>query len=677
MLGVNAATIELLMKDSRFQSAVKRTKAIMKGLQQRMQVVATAARNMLIIGGGALAGLLKLASDYEESGSKFKAVFRDQATEVESWADTTARAVQRNKNELMAFLATVQDTFVPMGFARGEATKMSKTIVQLAIDLGSFNNVADAEVITLLTSALVGNHEAVRRFGITITEATLKQELLSQGITTAVAKVDNQTKALTRMNLILRQSSDAQGDAERTADSFANTLKGLIADLKGVGAELGGAFMPIMKDFIKAVREQLPPLLEGIRLHKETIVQLVKWGAAMTGIMVLLPKLIVALTAVGVTLKYIGTIFKYLTSMSAGIGTVIAIIWKLTGITKDALINEFKLNAAMNQSAIDSERSAAIWRDLAAAKQAAAKATTKEDKVSAETRRLHALRSQLKLVDKEYRNLIASEKIEAYQLHANAKARENLERQIAEQEARLRREKMRKPRRKSVEESEEDVKLRKEIDKTTAALQEQIDTWGKNADAVKLYRLRAKGAREEELRGIKELNDVLSNMQRFEDALDDKLTDIRAAAEERASEKRALQDQAQYYRDMTKTAQQRLQEHLRSILALEKSGQLSAAESADIRKRLQAKAEDRRQERVHALESLDATYQRIAAAAASRRKTAQAGTTGNIAVSGGGASGGRRGTPITAPTMEQTLRDILTTVKEAIEQLPLVGAWGA
>ena len=48
---------------------------------------------------------------------------------------------------------------------------------------GSFLKAAsEPETIDLLTSAIVGNHEAVRRFGVVITESTLKQELLEAGI---------------------------------------------------------------------------------------------------------------------------------------------------------------------------------------------------------------------------------------------------------------------------------------------------------------------------------------------------------------------------------------------------------------------------------------------------------------------------------------------------------------
>ena len=45
-------------------------------------------------------------------------------------------------------MAGLQDTFVPLGIARDEAAELSKSLVTLAVDVASFNNTADADVIT-------------------------------------------------------------------------------------------------------------------------------------------------------------------------------------------------------------------------------------------------------------------------------------------------------------------------------------------------------------------------------------------------------------------------------------------------------------------------------------------------------------------------------------------------
>lgn len=106
-------------------------------------------------------------------------------------------------------------------------------------------------MIALLTSALVGNHEAVRRFGIVITEATLKQELFRIGVKGNAANASNLAKVIARLNIVMRSTGDAQGDAARTSGSFANQMKALQATLLELRIELGDR---VNRSILKAIK---------------------------------------------------------------------------------------------------------------------------------------------------------------------------------------------------------------------------------------------------------------------------------------------------------------------------------------------------------------------------------------------------------------------------------------
>ncbi|MEZ5880061.1 MAG: hypothetical protein R3D35_05240 [Nitratireductor sp.] len=183
--------------------------------------------------------ILTAASDAQELDSKFRAVFGRMADETEAWAETTGEAVGRSSLELKEYLSTLQDTFVPLGFAREKAADLSKQLALLGIDVASFTNASEPETINAFTSAIVGNHEAVRRFGIVITEARLNTELLNMGIKGGTRGATEQEKVLARLNIILNSTKDAQGDAARTSDSFANKTRALSGAWREFKAELG------------------------------------------------------------------------------------------------------------------------------------------------------------------------------------------------------------------------------------------------------------------------------------------------------------------------------------------------------------------------------------------------------------------------------------------------------
>lgn len=188
--------------------------------------------------------MVKMASSVEEMRSKSSVVFGQFVNDVRSQLGQFGDSVGRSTHELEQMASSIQDTFVPMGFARGEASKLSVELTKLAVDVASFNNASDTETMMAFQSALVGNHETVRRFGVVITEATLKQELLRMGINKATKDVSNAEKVQARLNLIIAGTSDAHGDAERTSGSFANTSKALGSALSELSVDVMTPMLP-------------------------------------------------------------------------------------------------------------------------------------------------------------------------------------------------------------------------------------------------------------------------------------------------------------------------------------------------------------------------------------------------------------------------------------------------
>lgn len=192
-----------------------------------------------------MGGFLTAASNMQESVSKFKVVFGDASDEALEFARTLASSFQRSEASIITLMASLQDTFVPLGFSRDEARKLSEALTQLSFDIGSFNNVASPEVAHALTSAIVGNHEAVRRFGIVLTEAQLKQEAYNTGIFRGTGEMNAQQKVLARVSVILKSTKDAQGDLTRTQHEFANQTRKVQEQLKDLQIEIGQLLMPI------------------------------------------------------------------------------------------------------------------------------------------------------------------------------------------------------------------------------------------------------------------------------------------------------------------------------------------------------------------------------------------------------------------------------------------------
>ena len=232
----------------------QKTQSVGKGLN-RIASVAKVALGAVIVQQAARAGMamINMAASVEEMQSKSEAVFGSFVGQVRKELSAFGQEVGRSAFELEGMASSIQDTFVPMGFARGEAAKLSVELTKLATDVASFNNASDTETMKAFQSALVGNHETVRRFGIVITEASLKQELLNMGINKSVNEITNQEKVQARLNLIMKGTTDAQGDALKTAGSFTNRMKALGAALNNLVVTAISPFLDKMAEFIAMI----------------------------------------------------------------------------------------------------------------------------------------------------------------------------------------------------------------------------------------------------------------------------------------------------------------------------------------------------------------------------------------------------------------------------------------
>lgn len=239
-----------------FDRSVKRSSMTMAGLSRSILAVAGVGGGLYMLQRG-LRGVINEASRTEEIVAKFNVVFRDQAKEASIWAMAFGDTVGRSTQDIKEWMASLQDTFVPLGIARDEAAELSKSLVKLAVDVASFNNKADADVIRDFTSALVGNHETVRKYGIIISESAIKQEALNQGLNKTYKELTDLEKVQLRYSLIQKGTVDAQGDAIRTSESYANQVKRLKANFAELQVALGEQLLPTLTDVVIKMNEFL------------------------------------------------------------------------------------------------------------------------------------------------------------------------------------------------------------------------------------------------------------------------------------------------------------------------------------------------------------------------------------------------------------------------------------
>jgi hypothetical protein len=197
------------------------------------------------------------ASDMNESVSKAQVVFGSGAASLGKWAETAATAFGQSKQQALESASTFGNFFEAMGVGQGKAQTMSTTMVGLAGDLASFNNANPADVLEALRSGLSGEVEPLRKFGVDLSDATLKQEALRQGMVIHNGTLTASQKAQVAYALIMQQTKTAQGDFARTSTGLANQQRIMAAEFDNAKAKLGAGLMPIMKTFVESLTKAI------------------------------------------------------------------------------------------------------------------------------------------------------------------------------------------------------------------------------------------------------------------------------------------------------------------------------------------------------------------------------------------------------------------------------------
>jgi len=200
------------------------------------------------------AGAVKLASDFEESLNKVNVSFGQSSIVVEKFAKTTLDSFGIAEGSALEMASLFGDMGTSMGLTQKDAAKMSTSLVGLAGDLASFKNIRIDIAQTALASIFTGETESLKKLGVVMTQANLKQFALEQGITKTIKEMTQAEKVQLRYNFVIAQSTNALGDYERTSDGVANSTKSLQESVKELGEQFGKELLPLASDVIKTLR---------------------------------------------------------------------------------------------------------------------------------------------------------------------------------------------------------------------------------------------------------------------------------------------------------------------------------------------------------------------------------------------------------------------------------------
>lgn len=251
----------------------------------------TAVLSVALTGIGVAA--FNMASDFEDALGATDQVFKESSEEIKNWAKNLNSQYGIAKKEALEYSNLMGTMLINIGnLSREEAAKTSSNLVQLAGDLTAMYGGKVSEAVNALTASLRGNNIMLNKYGVAINDIMIKSKALEMGLIAQGQEMSLQAKQTATLALIYEQTSAAQGQASREAESASGVIRALGTEIKNLTTSLGESLLPIITPVLAKLRDfaaffaQLPDKM------KTAIAALGVVGAAFSPLMLAIGKMI-------------------------------------------------------------------------------------------------------------------------------------------------------------------------------------------------------------------------------------------------------------------------------------------------------------------------------------------------------------------------------------------------
>ena len=286
ILGANKAAKEL---DNVSDSAEKTHNQVNKNTKENAKFAAgmSSLTKGAIAGAALFAGKQLLdfaqssifaASSAQEAAGAFGTTFGGAAEQLGEQLSKNANLFGLTTSEAKQLIGVFGAVAQGMGFTQDESADLSSRLFELSGDIASFNNVSSGAepVLRAFQSAIVGEREALKTYGIAISEAEVQTKAFEMTGKTSADALTRQEKALATTELLFSKASVQIGNAEREAEGFAAQMLQTRAKTQELREEVGTELLPAAGELIGVfnnfVDDVSPAVIAGFGLINDAIV---------------------------------------------------------------------------------------------------------------------------------------------------------------------------------------------------------------------------------------------------------------------------------------------------------------------------------------------------------------------------------------------------------------------
>jgi hypothetical protein len=237
-----------------------------------------------------LGDAIDISSSLTEVENVVRQTFGQYESLINNFAKTSIEKFGMSELSAKQFASRFQAMGTALDIPQGKMAKMSIRLTELAGDMASFYDVSQEDISKSLQSVFSGTTAPMRRYGIDLTQATLKEWALKQGLDANISSMTQAQKAMLRYQYVLAHTTNITGDFARTADTWHNQITMLKENFKALGAVVGGGLINAFKPFIKVLNSVLQKVISFAEMVTNALGSIFGWkyeaskGAGISGL---------------------------------------------------------------------------------------------------------------------------------------------------------------------------------------------------------------------------------------------------------------------------------------------------------------------------------------------------------------------------------------------------------
>ena len=237
-----------------------------------------------------LGDAIDISSSLTEVENVVRQTFGQYESLINNFAKTSIEKFGMSELSAKQFASRFQAMGTALDIPQGKMAKMSIRLTELAGDMASFYDVSQEDIAKSLQSVFSGTTAPMRRYGIDLTQATLKEWALKQGLDANISSMTQAEKAMLRYQYVLAHTTNITGDFARTADTWHNQITMLKENFKALGAVVGGGLINAFKPFIKVLNSVLQKVISFAEMVTNALGSIFGWkyeaskGAGISGL---------------------------------------------------------------------------------------------------------------------------------------------------------------------------------------------------------------------------------------------------------------------------------------------------------------------------------------------------------------------------------------------------------